>query len=347
MDNSDFDFIGTLYDAALYPGRLSEILASIAQVLDANACQIIACENGQQPLTLLNIAFDVCTEGLTPTSSGGLTVAGTTDGPDTLPDVPASHCLSTHSTAEDSPDVVHVIFQRQRHLSPFGDPQRQRFKVLEPHLQRVLRLMTNASELQRSLACASQGLEAGSIAVLAMAKDGRLHYGNRLARALLRTGNVIKLDEGRVVVTDGNQRLAFAAKVQSVASNQCPVNLLIHARGDKELRFSLTIAPMSVSQAPALLAHSANDAEIQCLLTPIDQRRIATVRQLTELFGLTTAEARLARGLASDLSLDDYATTHGIRITTAKKHLSEIFTKTGCNRQASVVRLVTSVPVVR
>lgn len=347
MDNNDVDRIGALYDAALHPGRLPEILVSIAQVLDASACRI-ACEDGQRPSTLRDIPFDVRNEGKAPTSGDRLTAVDTDDdGPGTPPDAPASHRLSTQSTAEDSHDVVHVIFQRPGHLSPFSDQQRQRFKVFEPHLQRVLQLMTHASGLQRALECASQGLEAGSIAVLTMTKDGRFHYGNRLARALLRTGNVIKLDQGRVVVTDNNQRLAFASKVQSVASNKCPANLLIHAKGDKDMRFSLTLAPMPVPQATPTLAHSVNDAEIQCLLTPIDQRRIATVKQLTELFGLTTAEARLARGLASGLSLDEYASKHDIRITTAKKHLSEIFIKTGCNRQASVVRLVTSVPVVR
>lgn len=64
------------------------------------------------------------------------------------------------------------------------------------------------------------------------------------------------------------------------------------------------------------------------------------VECLRKLFKLTQAEARLSEALADGASLVEAASRVDITRSTAKTHLDAIFTKTGCRRQAQLVRLI-------
>jgi DNA-binding CsgD family transcriptional regulator len=61
---------------------------------------------------------------------------------------------------------------------------------------------------------------------------------------------------------------------------------------------------------------------------------------LRKLFKLTQAEARLSEALADGASLVDAASRIDITRSTAKTHLDSVFAKTGCRRQAQLVRLI-------
>ncbi len=84
-----------------------------------------------------------------------------------------------------------------------------------------------------------------------------------------------------------------------------------------------------------------------CLVAPLDHRRTATVHQLMKLFGLSAAEARLARALASGETLEAYARENALKMPTVKTQLQATFAKTGTDRQAALVRLIMGIPAVR
>ncbi len=63
--------------------------------------------------------------------------------------------------------------------------------------------------------------------------------------------------------------------------------------------------------------------------------------RLRALFGLTPAEARLARALFDGADLAAAATALGIAPNTAKVHLAHIFEKTGARRQGALIKLMT------
>ena len=67
-------------------------------------------------------------------------------------------------------------------------------------------------------------------------------------------------------------------------------------------------------------------------MAPLDRRRIATARQLVELFGLSSAEARLAGALTLGESLEVYARENEVRLSTLKTQLRSTFAKTGTDR---------------
>jgi DNA-binding CsgD family transcriptional regulator len=86
-------------------------------------------------------------------------------------------------------------------------------------------------------------------------------------------------------------------------------------------------------------------------------RRVATVyvtdpqnpfdldsSKLRQLYKLTPAEARLAAHLAQGSRLEDAAIDLGVSLNTVRTHLKRIFSKTGTDRQAELVRLIISGP---
>jgi len=60
------------------------------------------------------------------------------------------------------------------------------------------------------------------------------------------------------------------------------------------------------------------------------------------MFDLTPAEARLAAALASGGALKDAASGQGIRVSTARSYLENIFRKTGTRQQSQLVALLKS-----
>ena len=68
--------------------------------------------------------------------------------------------------------------------------------------------------------------------------------------------------------------------------------------------------------------------------------------ELTELFGLSPAESRLAASLQSGKRLCDIAAESGVRITTLRTQLSATLAKVGVERQADLVRVLSGLALV-
>lgn len=70
-------------------------------------------------------------------------------------------------------------------------------------------------------------------------------------------------------------------------------------------------------------------------------------RQLRTIFGLTTAETKIAASLVAGLTLKQAAETSAIRISTARWYLDEIFRKTRTNRQGQLIALLAQLRMLR
>ena len=72
------------------------------------------------------------------------------------------------------------------------------------------------------------------------------------------------------------------------------------------------------------------------------RRRAPSPEVLAGLFELTPAESRVADGIARGLSLKEVADGHGLRLSTARAYLDQVFRKTGAHRQGELVALLAS-----
>ena len=65
---------------------------------------------------------------------------------------------------------------------------------------------------------------------------------------------------------------------------------------------------------------------------------------LGRLFGLTAAEAKALRHLVAGKSLQQIAASTGLKLETVRSYIKQVQEKTGCRRQAELVRLVSNSP---
>ena len=68
-------------------------------------------------------------------------------------------------------------------------------------------------------------------------------------------------------------------------------------------------------------------------------------RWLSQMFGLTRAEASVTNWLVSGRSIDEYAHHRGVSLETARSQLKTVLSKTGMSRQAQLVAALARLPV--
>ena len=101
-------------------------------------------------------------------------------------------------------------------------------------------------------------------------------------------------------------------------------------------------SPMIANLVP--IRGAARDIFVRCaavlVMTPVGAPQAPATELVQSLYDLTPAEARVARGLVAGKTLEDIAAEQSVSRNTVRTHLRGVMEKTGCNRQAEVVALL-------
>jgi DNA-binding CsgD family transcriptional regulator len=230
------------------------------------------------------------------------------------------------------------VLTRRTERGPVEREFVQKLDELRPHLARSA-LMSARLQLERAR-IASETLAALGLPALVLNDQGKVLAANSLIEAL-----------GSYVQWRAFDRVSLKDKA-----------------GDKLLRDAIAAVEMaggSVRSFPVrdlgadamMVAHvipirlSARDIFVRCaaalVLTPVTMPQAPPVELVQSLFDLTPAEARVARSLASGKTVADIATDGGVSRNTILTQLRGVLEKTGCNRQADVVALLTAISPAR
>ena len=244
-----------------------------------------------------------------------------------------------------SPEQDYVVsVQRGIERGWFSQSEEALLRCVTPHLGKALQLAERINETQLRSDIAYEAMNRTDIAVISIDEHFRFHHANRFGESLLRMPGFLDFRWGHIAFSDQIVQQGFYSLVLRCAVSGESGFMLLPPGLDGKRRFSLTVFKAS---RHSVLKTAAPVSEIICLFSPLDVRRVITVRQLMAFFRLSPAEARLARALATGESLEDYVAAEGVKLTTVKTQLRSIFTKTGTRRQATLVSLLSSIPVVR
>ena len=158
--------------------------------------------------------------------------------------------------------------------------------------------------------------------------------------SFLKTGGLLSILHNRLRCCDHVQDNKVQEAIKETAESGHATTILLTPLDCPQQRYSLAFIRLDKGTQNLI-------ENVLCLVAPLDRRRFATVRQLMALFNLSAAEACLARALCHGDSLDEYATDQGLKLPTVKTQLRSVFAKTGTERQASLIRLLSGIPVVR
>ena len=177
-------------------------------------------------------------------------------------------------------------------------------------------------------------------ALLLVTNDGVVEYRNRQAAAVLRNGlGGLRLAGGILSANPGKPRDTLAAAIRMACEELQAGGVCLAQPGVPPERWlRLAVAPVYFGGP----ARSATRAAVWIVNN--GPPALPSEELLGALFGLTRAEARLARGVLTGCTAGEYARQVGVRVATIRTQLHSIFIKTGVTRQAELVALLSRVP---
>ncbi|KAB2920652.1 MAG: hypothetical protein F9K30_16110 [Dechloromonas sp.] len=181
------------------------------------------------------------------------------------------------------------------------------------------------------------------MAAFLVSPSGRILDIDERSAAFLRAGGVLEIrhNQIRAATPEFNDMLLKA--IERAALGSKAETLICQGNAPRQTRYTLLLEPSLHGAQPS----QGQSQNVACLVFPLGRRRIASARQLMSMFGLSAAEARLARALCHGETLEEFASAQGVKIPTVKTQLRAVFAKTQTDRQVTLVALISGIPPLR
>lgn len=230
--------------------------------------------------------------------------------------------------------------QRSTRQGHVGKQEIATMRLLLPHVQQAfdtMRRLRAAGARDRSFKATLDWLSDGAALVRA---DGTLLYANQALQAIARRGDGVRIVKSRLDLATADAGARYAEALAAVGRMQ---------HGDVRVATAATIAVQRTSDAPPYLLSIrplfrpgkhliGAQAEVAVFVRdPLQQHR-PSIDVQREVFGLTLAEAGVARALLSGVPLVEYARQSALSLNTVYTHLRHIKEKTHTRRQAELIR---------
>jgi DNA-binding CsgD family transcriptional regulator len=354
------DLIESIYDAALQPPLWNEVVARINKFVGAQACGVFSKDSvskfgvthyycGADPHFIQLYAetysqFDPLTK---------LPRFGQVTGiPDLVSydDYRKGRFYQEWLKPQGCADAANVVIENSNPKCPVlftalpagkrmvDAEMRRRIALVVPHAHRAL-MINKAIEVKQSEAAsfadALDGLDAGVFLVDAAS---RILHSNAAGEAMLAEDDCLRAVCGAIVIRDAkvNQRLreTFAATRSKSGTADGAAFPLIARDGAHYVAHVLPLRSLVRGMhGPGLKAVAA----LFVRKAGLDSRSCGEL--LARTFELTPTELRVLRSIVEVGGVPETAVTLGIAETTVKTHLHRVFSKTGTNRQADLVKL--------
>lgn len=161
---------------------------------------------------------------------------------------------------------------------------------------------------------------------------GALVDANSIGRQVIASGNGLLARNGRVSFTDPALDARFERLLESAGKvDGTPRLMAASVKRADSATCRVLVSPIRIDDASAQAA-----AFILVIYAPAEQREIAA-EVLLEIYGLTRAQADVARLLYAGLSVEETATELKLSLNTVRSHLKQIFSKCDVQSQAELL----------
>lgn len=240
--------------------------------------------------------------------------------------------------------VAHVENGRQTIIAAhrqraFDTQDIQLFERLTPHLQRAVEINVILANLHMNSKACAEALNQLEHGVLFVDEDGGVVFANDEADRLF-TAGVLRLVDGNLSALSVAETKQLRALIAECAQNDIEADVghtFSLARERSDMPVSLQVMPLRLELDPIFL--SARPVAIIFASDP-DRKTKQLISKITKQFGLTAAEAAVAREILTGRGLQAAADRLKVTRATARTHLAHVFAKTGTKRQAELVHLL-------
>ena len=187
-------------------------------------------------------------------------------------------------------------------------------------------------------------LDAHEHAMFGIGSNGRVMLLNRGAEAVVREGDCLRLSNDRLLAAVARenrklQQLLSDAVGMGFGPEQSSAMLLERTSGKKAMRVTTTRFVSTINGSSMALAALVFVSDPE----GVPRSRATLMRWM---YGLTPAEARVADLLLQGFDAGEAATRLGLTLGTVRLQTKRVMAKTGTRRQAELMRLGLSLPVV-
>lgn len=239
-----------------------------------------------------------------------------------------------------------ISFTRSRSTGNFNKKENEAIRLIMPHIRRAFKVFYKVNQTQKDKRIMAEVLNMIPQNVIVVNKFGKAVFVNDNARQILGKNDGLQIDaKGHLRVdlscdTKKLRRLLNGIFDPNI-NKSCGYGGTLQIPRPSGLRpFSLLISP--ITNQPVLTNRSESVALI--FITDPEEKTKTTQGILSEIYGLTPAESKLASVLAQGKSLKQACNLLKVKDNTVRTHLKRIFSKTETNRQSDLIRLILTGP---
>ena len=237
--------------------------------------------------------------------------------------------------------VSTLSFGRHDMAGPLGATEIDMLRLLSPHLRRAIAISHLLDLKSVTAANATAVIDRLPTAVLVVDELMYLLQANPAAEAMLAGKGIVMLRNGRVVgrskITAIEEAVAQAGRDETILSRRGGTGFAVHgANGEARV---VHVMPLRKRESSHGLFRRATAA---LFITDGDRDIALPVDAFAGLYGLTPSEARIAELVVKGSTPQRIAEALGLRLSTVKTHLLNVFDKTGVRRQVDLIRLAAS-----
>ncbi len=233
-----------------------------------------------------------------------------------------------------------IILFRADKAAEFSQAEQEELQTLLKYYQRAFKLNKRYLQMFLEHKTAYMVLESSPQGIFFLGQKGQVTYQNVEARMFFTMQDGLRLRDGAVHIDNPKVRKkldGFIDQIRSGGETDGPDNLAFAIpRKSNAHPYQLIVSKLPFNTARAAL----NDDEVLAMAVISDPEDLGElkVELLRTFFGLSAAEARLARALYKFHVLPAAAKAIGISIHTARSELKKIFSKVGVNSQSALLK---------
>jgi len=363
------ELIGSIYDCVLEPSKWRNVVETIC--LEFNFCNGALAINGFDGQAVFGAVVGIDDYWMGRTMNYGTAVTDLWGGPERIQEYPLEEPIvqsglpaardresNAYFTEWARPQgvidavviglernhkmVSNVTFGRHETRDAFSEADLAALRLLAPHLRRAVNISHVLDLKTFEASTFASALEAFTIGIAFVDHHDTLIHANAAAHALIAAQDSIRLAMGRLVLPLAAATAALEAAVTNAVSstaNPSARGVGIPAQGRDGKPVIIHVLPLRRD----IGSLNSNLRPVAALfITPASPAPLMPADAIALVYGLTPAEARVFERVAGGDTRSQIADRLGLAVSTVKSHLLRVFEKTGCKRQADLVKLAAS-----
>lgn len=233
--------------------------------------------------------------------------------------------------------IAHRKHGDKRGFSRFFDDC---FQQLAPHILQSVALSEKLNTLSLKHARMRQVTDHINAGMMLLTLNGKVYWSNQCAMDMVQRSEHIGLSNDKLTLTHSADQQVFNAMLAEALSQVELSPRLMATIG--QYRFNPLQLLVTCVDVPVHDMGRPSETMIAVFFSENDHGFTHWDEEVSQLYGLTPAESRLAVAIANGLSLEEYAREKGVSVGTVRIQLKSIFSKMNITRQQELVRVLWS-----